>query len=195
MSNQSRQMTKVEAMDNLMETFEKGINSSEIIHLIHHVFKFDLESTPNLPTLPRAAIDAYLEHCGNKVTGAEIRMMINQNFGINLEALSALEGARISIYSKSQWMLRHDQDLFEIHTGIGDVDVRMVPTTYFTEQTGSRELPMDLINALTTLGFYYEEESGGYYFSNPAGEPVPDAFKGQTMMAIRKAIHQSYSHL
>ena len=49
-----------------------------------------------------------------------------------------------------------------------------------------RELPIELINTLISLGYYFEENDGSYYYSNPTGEPVPDAFKGQTMMAIRK---------
>ena len=196
MGNQNGFMTKAETMDNLIASYEKGISSTEIIAIIYRVFKLDLEEpTLDLPVLPQAAIDAYLEHCGNEVTGAEIRKMINQTFAINLDALSALEGSKISLYSKNQWMVQHEKDLFEVHTGTADIDARIIPTTYFIEQTGSGELPIELINALISLGYYFEENNGSYYYSNPTGEPVPDAFKGQTMMAIRKAILQFYSHL
>ncbi|MDQ0060226.1 hypothetical protein [Paenibacillus harenae] len=195
MGNQNGLMTKAEAMDNLLVSYEEGVSSSDIMNSIHQVFKFDLESTPYLPTPPRAAIEAYLEHCGNKVTGAEIRKMINQTFGINLDALSALEGARISLYSKNQWMIQHDKDLFAVHTGTGDIDVSIFPTDYFAEQTGSGELPIELINAFISLGYCCEENKASCYFSNPSGEPVPDAFKGQTIMAIISVIKHSYSHL
>ncbi|MDQ0112239.1 hypothetical protein [Paenibacillus harenae] len=195
MDNQNGLMTKAEAMDNLLVSYEEGVSSSDIMNCIHQVFKFDLESTPYLPTPPRAAIEAYLEHSGNKVTGAEIRKMINQTFGINLDALSALEGARISLYSKNQWMVQHDKDLFAVHTGTGDIDVSIFPTNYFAEQTGSGELPIELINAFISLGYCCEENKASCYFSNPSGEPVPDAFKGQTIMAIISVIKHSYSHL
>lgn len=195
MENQNGVMTKAEAMDNRINTYGEGITSTEIFEIIHQIFNFDLQSNPNLPILPQAAIDEYLEQSENKVTGAEIRKIINLTVGINLDALSALEGAKISLYSKDQWMLQHNKDLFVVHTGTGDIDARILPTDYFTEQTGSGELPIDLINVLLSLGFYYEENLGCYYYSNPTGEPVPDAFKGQTIMAIRKVIHQSYSHL
>ena len=187
MGNQNGLMTKAETMDNLIASNEKGVSSTEILNIIYRVFKLDLEdSTLDLPVLPRAAIDAYLEHGGNEVTGAEIRKMINQTLAINLDALSALEGSKISLYSKNQWMVQHEKDLFAVHTGTGDIDARILPTNYFIEQTGSGELPIELINDLISLGFYFEENNGSYYYSNPTGEPVPDAFKGQTMMAIRK---------
>lgn len=187
-------MTKAEAMDKLMDAYEKGIGSSEIIRIVHQVFHIDLESVPDLPTAPRAAIDAYLEQVEGQPSGADIRQLLNRTFRINLDALSALEGSRISLFSKNQWMVRHERDLFVVHTGTGDVDVRISPTNYYVEQTGSGEWPGDLSDDLIALGFRYEENTGSYYYSNPAGEPVPDAFKGQTMSAIRKAV-ASLSHL
>lgn len=196
MDNNSGGKTKAETMDKLIDSYGKeGINSSEIINIIQQAFNFDLGSIPGLQTEPRGAIAAYLEQCGYKITGAEIRNMINETFGINLNALSAMEGAQISIYSKNRWMVQHEKDLFVVQTGTGDVDVRIFPTPYYAEQTGTGELPNDLINALIPLGFFYEENMRSYFFSNPAGEPVSDAFKGQTMMAIRKVIQHSYSHL
>ncbi|WP_027093412.1 hypothetical protein [Cohnella thermotolerans] len=187
-------MTKAEAMDKLMDAYEKGIGSSEIIRIVHQVFHIDLESVPDLPTPPRAAIDAYLEQVEGQPSGADIRQLLNRTFRINLDALSALEGSRISLFSKNQWMVRHERDLFVVHTGTGDVDVRISPTNCYVEQTGSGEWPGDLSDDLIALGFRYEENTGSYYYSNPAGEPVPDAFKGQTMSAIRKAV-ASLSHL
>ncbi|BBH23430.1 hypothetical protein Back11_47750 [Paenibacillus baekrokdamisoli] len=203
---EEKRHTKAEGMDKLIDSYEKGISSSDIFTIVNQIFKFDLEAIPALSNAtegtlevlsltPRVALHTYLEQCADKVTGAEIRKMINQTFGINLDALSALEGARISLYSKSQWMLQHDEDLFVVHTGIGDVDVKIFQTTYFSEQTGLEELPNDLIQALIPLGYYYDAEIGSYYFSNPTGDAVPDAFKGQTIMAIIKVITHSYSHL
>ncbi len=188
-------MTKAEAMDKLMGAAEKGIRSFDIINIVHQIFNIDLESIVDSPVLFRAALDTYLEHSGNKATGAEVRQWINQILSINLDALSKLEGAKISLFSKNQWMIRHEKDLFVVHTGTGDVDVRIFPTNYFTEQTGSGALPVDLINALISLGFQCEENKGSCYFTSPDGEPVPDSFKGQTIMAVRNVIQHSYSHL
>ena len=144
MGNQNGLMTKAETMDNLIASNEKGVSSTEILNIVYRVFKLDLDaSTLDLPVLPRAAIDAYLEHGGNEVTGAEIRKMINQTFAINLDALSALEGAQFSLYSKGHWMVQHQKDLFVVHTGTGDIDARIFPTNYFTEQTGSENCPLN----------------------------------------------------
>ena len=70
------------------------------------------------------------------MTGVDIRGMINQIFGINLNGVSSLEGAGISLYSKGQWVLQSDKDLFVVYTGSGDLDVKVFPTEYFTKQTG-----------------------------------------------------------
>jgi hypothetical protein len=186
-------ITKAEAMDKLMHAYDKEISTSAIFAIVHQIFQFDVESISDLPTPPRAAMDAYLADAGNGITGSDIRRLFNQTLGINLDALSHLEGAQFSLYSKGHWMLQQPNDLFVIHTGTGDVDVRIVTTSYFAEQTGSNKLPIHLINELLPLGFDYEEKSRGYYYANPTGEAVSDAFKGQTIMAIRKVIQQSYS--
>lgn len=186
-------LTKAEAMDKLMHAYDQEISTSAIFAIVQQIFKFDVESISDLPTSPRVVLDTYLAHPENDTTGAGIRNLFNQTLGINLNALSALEGAQFSLYSKGHWMLQHPKDLFVIHTGTGDVDVCILPTTYYAEQTGSDKLPDDLINELIPLGFNYEEKSRGYYYANPTGQAVSDAFKGQTIMTIRKVIQQSYS--
>lgn len=191
----NNEMTKAEAMDKRVDAHETGITSSDVFAIIHEIFQLDVESVPELPTSPKAALDAYLASCGNKPTGADIRILLNQTLGINLDGLSALDAARFSLYSKGQWMIQHDNDLFVVHTGTGDVDVRIQPTLYFCEHTGSDKLPAELINELLPLGFDFEEASGSCYYANPTGEAVSDAFKGQTIMAIRKVIMRSYTHL
>lgn len=191
----TRDMSKAAAMDKLMEAYDRGISSSEVLSIIQQSFQLDLEAIQGLPICPRAALDAYLSSFSNQASGPDIRSMINEAFGINLDALSALAGGKISIFSKNQWMLQDEKDLFVVYTSAGDVNVKIVPTDYFIQQTGSEELPIELRNALAGLGYDYEESIGGYYYANPANTAVSDAFKGQTMMAIRKVIQQSFSHL
>lgn len=195
MSIQVGVMKKAEAMDKLLEACSGKISSLEIISIVDQVFKINLESLPDVQISARETIDSYLDSSEDNVTGAHIRKMINQTFNVNLDALSALDGAKISLYSKNQWVIHNEKDLFVVHTGTGDVDVRIVPTAYFAEQTGSDMLPIDLINALVSLGYYYDEDIKAYYYLSPTGEAVADSFKGQTMMAIRKVIVESYSHL
>jgi hypothetical protein len=212
LDDQIEVMTKVEMMDKYFESHGKEINSSEICRVIHSIFGFDLDAMPILfkvteeqlekhsitgDTIPlsRIVIDSFLEQHGKEATAAEIRGMINQIIGTNLEGISALEGSRISLFSKGQWIVRSDKDLVVVHTGPGDVDARIFPTNYFTEQTGLEDLPNDLQHSLTSLGYNYNEKIRSYYYSNPTGKAVPDSFKGQTLGAIIKVIRESYSHL
>lgn len=207
---ESRRKSKVEMMDDYFHSNGNKINSSEICKVVKLIFEFDLDTTPillkesqiskytttvNEVSLARTVIDSILNQHHNEVTSAEIREIINQIFGINLNAISSLEGSRISLFSKDQWIVQHDKDLFLVHTGIGDIDVKILPTKYYTELTGITELPNDLQISLTNLGYSYDETIGGYYFSNHSGEAVPDAFKGQTMGVILKVIQESLSHL
>lgn len=197
-------MTKAAKMDNYFST--KKITGSEILKIVQALFGFDLTHTPVLPNItnnapalfdtPITVIDSYLaQYNQEELTGAAVRKIINQIFGINLDAISSLEGARISLFSKDRWVLQQEKDLFVVHTGIGDVDVRVLPTPYFAEQTGIKGLPEDLQHALARIGYGYDEKSGGYYFLNPAGEAVQDVFKGQTIKAILETIQKSYINL
>ncbi|HDX9630078.1 TPA: hypothetical protein ROY30_003795 [Bacillus cereus] len=199
---------KVELMDKHLDSHQGKITSTEICNIVMSIFKFDLTTKPVLSkewimagavssteNIAKMAIDSTLAHYGGTVTGIEIRQLINQIFGINLDAISSLEGARISLFSKDQWVVRDEQDLFVVHTGLGDVDVKIFTTDYFTEQTGLEELPKTLQQSLTNFGFSCDENAGCYYYSNPSGEAIPDAFKGQIIGTILKEIHDSYPSL
>ena len=193
----SEVMKKVDIMDKYFDSYQEKVTSSEICSIVKSIFKLDLETKPVLLSstegTAKMAIDSGLAQFGKNVSGAEIRKLINQIFGINLDAISSLDGSRISLFSKGQWVIQHEQDLFVVHTGLGDVDVKVFPTDYFSEQTGLKELPEDLQQSLTSIGFYYDEKIGSYYYSNPSGEAIPDAFKGQTIGTILTFIRHSYN--
>ena len=143
-------MSKAAMMDKYLDSYGKTISSSVICEVVNSIFGMNLDEAPILTKvdtveglsstgdklMSRLAIDSYLNQSGEEITGANIRGMINEIFGVNLEAISSLEGARISLYSKDQWVVHQEKDLFVVHTGTGDVDVKIYPTTYFTEQTG-----------------------------------------------------------
>ncbi|MFD1953224.1 hypothetical protein ACFSL6_03280 [Paenibacillus thailandensis] len=201
----NRIRTKSERMDQYLEARKSeaaGIGVPDIVAAVNEIYNIDLESAPLLgaasaeadKTDARTAIGAWLEQCGRQAAGAEIRTMINESFGINLDAISALDGAGISLFSKGQWIVRDDSDLFIVYTGEGDLDVRISPAPSFVRQTGAKELPDHLVRELVRLGFDFEPETGSCYYLSPTGEAVPDAFKGQTMKAVLDAIRQTRSH-
>lgn len=204
--SEGRIMKKAEMMDEYFNSYGKEISSSEIYHVVDLIFKINLDEAPILSkekekadgissSTGREAIDSRLNQYESEITGAEVRKIINEILGVNLEAISSLEGARISLYSKGQWIVQHEKDLFVVYTGESDIDVKVFPTQYFTEQTGLVELPTDLQHALTSIGYYFDEKNDSYYFSNPTGEAVPDAFKGKTIGAILGVIQHSFSNL
>lgn len=140
-------------------------------------------------------MDTYLEWNGNKSTGPHIRSVINDIFGVNLDGISLLNNAHISLFSKGQWITRHDHDLFTVYTDIRDVEVKIYLTKYFTEQTGCIGLPDVLQEALGKLGYNYDKKTGISYYVNPTGEPVADSFKGQTLGLLMEIIQNNYSNL
>lgn len=204
-------MKKVELMDKSLETYTNNIISSkEIIYTVDSIFKINLDEIPILPNVkkeirnalckennptPREAIDFYINQHEGELTGTEIRKIINTIFGVNLEGISAIEGGGISIYSKGTWIIQSENALVVLYTGPGDVDVKILPTNYFTQQTGLTELPISLQEALISMGYYFNEELNSYYYISPTGEAVPDAFKVKTIGAIRDVIQQSFSDL
>jgi len=191
-------LPKIAQLDSRINSQDRP-SAEQIIRLVDEVFKVDLKQMPLLPgqadpgLTPAAAIEASLQHAQDRPSAADIRGAINQMFGINLDALSALEGKRISLFSKRQWMVRDDSDLFEVRTGDGDADVSVFPTAYLLECLGPGELPM--LEPLTALGFTRNESDGGYYYASADGNAVADAFKGRTMATIMSAIRDNYAHL
>ncbi|MDR0269654.1 hypothetical protein [Paenibacillus sp.] len=213
-----KQMSKAQFMDSYLASFTGELTGAVIRDVVLHIFGMDLdnvslltegkgetasavlgreqESCPDDGSLSRNAINPQLAAYGRRMTGPEIRSMLNDLFGVNLDAISALEKAKISLFSKGQWVVKHDHDLFVVYTGAGDVDVTVYPTFYFTERTGMSGLPEDLKHALIQLG-YCDKQHGdrSLYYTSPDGQAIPDAFKGQTMGAIMATIRSFYAHL
>ncbi|MHC8517824.1 hypothetical protein [Sporosarcina sp. ITBMC105] len=129
-------------------------------------------------------MDRYSKMFRYKLSGPEYRFLINQIYGVNLDGIANLEHAQVAIYSKGQWILKSDQDLIILRSSLDDVEVYVAPTDYYTALTGSTELPASLIAKLASMGFTYDEPTNAYYYANPTGESIPDAFKGQTLGTI-----------
>ncbi|MEC0240562.1 hypothetical protein P4H66_11925 [Paenibacillus dokdonensis] len=211
------QMNKAQIMDAYLKSFGGEITGDVIHKFILHMFEIDLDAvsllsdggkealaaaqnteagtSPYIGSLPRAVMDSRLTGYGGHITGPEIRSMLNQLFGVNLDAISSLENARISLFSKDQWIVQHEHDLFVVYTGEGDVDVKVYPTSYFVEQTGQNELPAELRHTLQSLGYQLDAKRTSCYYADPGGQAVTDAFKGQTMGAIIATIRSTYAHL
>lgn len=188
-------LSKAEMMDQYLKSCGKNVGYTEVQHIVHSLFGIDLETKKVISNKSaRAALEFYI-HQSEQVSGADIRRTINELFGINLDAISSLEKARISLFSKGQWVIQKENDLFVVHTGLEDVDVKIYSTPYFIEKTGVSGVPEGLQQVLIGLGYSYDNENNYCYYTNPTGEAVPDAFKGQTMGAIMKTIQEAYHSL
>ncbi|MEC0371017.1 hypothetical protein [Paenibacillus chibensis] len=203
------EMSKAQIMDAYLQSLEGEITGDVIHEAVLRIFEIDLDSVSLLSKgeeealaaseaakaeaarssslQPRFIIDSRLAG-GGDWSGPEIRSLLNHLFGVNLDAISSMGKARISLYSKGQWIVRHDDDLFLVYTGAGDVDVHVHPTDYYKEHTGTDKLPADLQHALQGLGYRFDAEDNGYSYAHPQGQAIPDAFKGQTMGAIMAAV-------
>lgn len=205
-----KELTKAEIMDRSIFSAEEKIDGALICRIIRDVFHVDLEKAALLDKslaervadaassaapLSEAVIDLYIKEHGECGSGADVRIMLNRLFGTNFDGISALYQQRISLYSKSQWIVNGEKNLFIVHTGQDDIDAQVMPTPYFTEKTGLDCLPEELQQSLSDLGYSYNEQVGAYYFFNPSGEAVPDLFKRQTMGAIYSVIQKSYANL
>ncbi|MHC8517357.1 hypothetical protein [Sporosarcina sp. ITBMC105] len=192
-------MSKVNIMDIYVSTFDLPIDGKQICQCVKEVFGIQIDSKYVLPKkrdlridyvcgFNARLIDNYLKELQNQLTGQEIRLLINDIFGINLDAIDSLEKTQISLYSKGQWIVQQASDLYVVHTGIGDIDAWVLPTDYYIEQTGLKELPEQLQHNLSLIGYEYNSDIQGMYYCNPTGEAVEDAFKGRTMRAILSCI-------
>lgn len=200
-------MSKVATMDHYLTSQGKEISSSIVCEVVKKVFEIDLEQAPilnmskaidlqpNNELTVKVIIDTYIKHFKETTTGEGLRQFINEVFGVNLNAISALDEARISIYSKNQWIVQNEQDLFIIHTCNKDVDVKILPTSYFKKKTKIEGIPNNLQELLKELGYSYDRNEGSCNYSNPSGKAIADTFKGKTIEVVRKVIQESYSNI
>ncbi|MFF2755503.1 hypothetical protein ACFVR1_17430 [Psychrobacillus sp. NPDC058041] len=196
----SESISKIEQMDNHLNSLGKKITASDICKAVDLFFGIPLEGVPIINKsfvnlTPKTAMEMYMDQYEHEMGSMEIRKMLNHIFGINLEGIDSLSKLRISLYSKGQWIVQNEKDLFVIHTGTNDVDVKVVPSEYFIKQTGSSVLPKDLQDSLSSLGFNYDDKLEGSYYINPNNESVTNEFKKQTIGSIVGVIQKLYSHL
>ncbi|WP_413305006.1 hypothetical protein AA0X95_02605 [Bacillus sp. 1P10SD] len=203
-------ISKVEMMDQYLKSFGKDFGYEEVRQIVHSLFDIDLETklvvfkeylaplsfdeTNADMTVARVALDYYLNQSKSDLTGKEIRNIIKNLFGINLEGISSLDGAKISIYSKEQWITQHEHDLFVVDTPLGDAEVRIYPTPHFTEKTGLERVPTELQQALAPLGYRYDPDHNWCYYCNLTGESVGHEFKVETIETIRQIILDLYNY-
>lgn len=133
-------------------------------------------------------MDRYIEVHEYSLTGAECRVLINQIFGVNLDGISGLEHSKVSIYSKGQWILQGDTNLFIISSSLDDVELYVATTNYYEESVGSNQLPDTLKQKLIRIGFTYDADQNRFIYRNPTNESVPDAFKGQVIGNILESV-------
>ncbi len=201
-------ITKTEHMDQCLTEQQKPITIHGIFKIVESVYGIALGHLPGLVPEPAQLLTNWLSGQNDMqqlLDSNELREKINQLYGVNLQALSQLEDARISLFSKERWMLRHEQDLFELYTGEGDSDVKIITTAYYKKITGSNNMPPALIDNLLELGYSLHEPSKDCssftnsgssntqsycYYINPEQKPVADSFKGRTMRLIADAIRQ-----
>ncbi|WP_379971320.1 hypothetical protein [Ectobacillus sp. sgz5001026] len=218
-TNEVDHLSKVEKMDTLL-TERTKVSGKVIREIVDNLFAIHLEKvvSPQKEDYPAylmnviengssvgniyavsdlsktEIMDLFLE-VNQDLTGSEIRKVINDIYGVNLDGISLLANARISLFSKGQWILKNDYDLLTVFTDVGDGLVEIYPTAYFTEQMGRFGLPELIQEALAELGFMYDEETGKSSYTTAMGEPVADSFKGQTMGLVVTLLQKHYAHL
>ncbi|WP_051556436.1 hypothetical protein [Alkalihalobacterium bogoriense] len=207
-------LSKVDAMDHYTTFLFPTITSSDVFMIVKEIFNIRLDEVPTyqrattsivIPSLvvtdesiaqdSKAVIDWQIQVARDQQLPLNIRELVNYIFGINLKGIASLEGTGIALYSKGQWISTYPTDLFVVHTGFKDVDVRIIPTEYFIDHYGKKAIPVELQQALSPLGFLYDEEVGECHYTNPTGESVADDYKVQTMGTIIKFNQANYSRL
>ena len=185
-------MKKAQKMDQLLAEQELSVDA--VFQVVHEVFGFDLDKVPLvLPTnhSSREVVAEKLIQQDAKPTGQQIRAFINELFSVNLEALSALEGAGLSLYAKGRWVIEEPTDCFVIYSEIGDRVTRVFTTTYYAHSTGTSSAPVALQETLQSMGYTADTTASSFYFESDTA--VPDAFKGQTIGAVLQNMPKVHS--
>ncbi|PPA70726.1 hypothetical protein [Jeotgalibacillus proteolyticus] len=185
-------MTKIEKLDFLISR-EGNLTSAVLQKMVKEIFTIDIFAGAD-HVEQKEALDKRLEQLEDTKDGEEVRKLINELLRINLDGVASLERARISLFSKGQWISKNDTDLFVIFTGENDVDVEINTSPYFVEKENSKTPPVTLVKPLSELGYVLNSEKNKLVYHEPNGKPVTDSFKGQTISSVVQVIQQEYSH-
>ncbi len=194
--------TKLQVMDEYF-SLNNNISAKTVFDFVQKVFAIDLQKAAVLNSellkslknpSPQEALNHLLRTQDKDISGETIRYMVNNIFGVNLNGIVSLEGKRISLYSKDQWIVQGENDLFIVSTGKNDLDVKVEISDYFKETTGLEDIPLVLKETLEEVGFTCHDGLCCYY-ATPDQKPVPDAFKGRTLGLIMKIIDENYANL
>lgn len=140
-------------------------------------------------------MDRYFINKHNKVSSQEARNVINYIYGVNLNGISSIEYARLSIFSKGQWVIHNDTNIFIVSSSNDDTELYVAPTQYYKEKTGNEQLPDSLISDLVSIGFVYDSTLETYIYRSLNNESVPDSVKGQVMGTVVQTINTHYIDL
>lgn len=190
-------MKKAERMDEALKPYGTKLTSNELFLVIREIYGMDLDQIPLLQASPQKArdvVDRELTRRRGELTGKAIRQFINELFGVNLEALSALEGAGISLYAKRRWVIAEPTDCFVVYSGDGDRIARVFVTPVYNERTGRISAPDAMVEAFLKMGYIANSSHSSFYYESAEYAPVPDAFKGQTIGALLQHMPQHEVH-
>ncbi|WP_252502067.1 hypothetical protein [Sporosarcina sp. Marseille-Q4943] len=217
--SQIETMRKVNLMDKYLESFGKKVKGNEVRKAVQAVFNIDLDNISKhnygnklnsyepaimetlresekltdaeIMKLPKAKVmDAYIKAHGYVLTGAELRIVINQIFGVNLDGISGIEGLQLGINSKGTWISKTPTDMLVISSSLDDVELYVQTTDYWKQVTGTTEVPDSLKQYLLDNDYTYEEATGKFTWVNPTGESAPDSVKSETIGKLIETIIQ-----
>ncbi|MNV75472.1 hypothetical protein D3C71_1687600 [compost metagenome] len=140
-------------------------------------------------------MDKFLNSYGSVILGTDSRRIINYIFGVNVTGLSGLEHARLSVYSKGQWVLNNPTNVLIISSSKHDIDLYVAATDYYASQLGTYSVPVDLKNSLLALGFTYDATTEILTYHSTNGESVPDSLKVTVMGLLVTCINTNLSNL
>lgn len=184
-------MKKSQQLEQSLAAYGSSLSSAEVFHIVQEIFGFDLDQVPLLQEgygSPRSACDELLAKLEGRYSREAICQLVNQLYGVNLEALCALEDAQLALFAKGRWVMTSAEDFFVVFSGDGDRVVRVFTTPYYTEQNGNSAAPEGLHQALVAMGYTSDATGSLFVYEMADNQPVPDAFKGQTIGALRQAI-------
>ncbi|MFC5604754.1 hypothetical protein [Sporosarcina koreensis] len=217
-------MPQVEVMDKYLESFGKKVKGNEVQKAVQGVFNIDLHEVSKnnygnklnsyaaaimetlrdsekltdaeIMDLPKVKVmQAYIKAHDYPLTGPEIRVLINQIFGINLDGISGIAGLQLGINSKGTWIINTPTDMLVISSSHDDVELYVYTTDYWEQVTGTKEVPDSLKQYFADNGFTYDNVTGKYNWVNPTGESAPEAFKSQTIGMLIQTIMQVNANL